>query len=878
MDAQFSQRIKDVLGYSKEEAVRLGNSHISVEHLFLGILRDGEGLAIDVLVVLGVELYDLRMAIEKSIRNDQPSSATDPDSLPLLKSAERILKLTHLEARSMKEKTIDTNHLLLAILKDDNNYATRYLVENGISYNKVKQEISDTQPENQADFPGDEDDEAKGPFGAGGSGGGGQPGGSKGSSGASQKSSSDTPVLDNFGIDLTKAAEEDRLDPIVGREIEIERLAQILSRRKKNNPILIGEPGVGKSAIAEGLALRIIQRKVSRVLFDKRVVTLDLASIVAGTKYRGQFEERMKAILNEMVKNPSIILFIDEIHTIVGAGGATGSLDAANMLKPALARGEIQCIGATTLDEYRQHIEKDGALERRFQKVMVDPTSVEETIDILMNIKERYEEHHNVNYTDDAIDACVKLTQRYISDRHLPDKAIDALDESGSRVHISNIVVPDQIVELEKEIEQTKQDKIQAVKNQNFEKAASYRDKEKELLDRLDSEKKKWEKELSQNRETVDEDKVAEVVAMMTGVPVQRIAQAEGARLLKMADELRGSVIGQDEAIGKVVKSIQRNRAGLKDPNKPIGTFVFLGPTGVGKTQMAKVLAEYLFESIDNLIRIDMSEYMEKFSISRLVGAPPGYVGYEEGGQLTEKVRRKPYAVVLLDEIEKAHPDVYNILLQVLDEGQLTDSLGRRVDFRNTIVIMTSNIGTRELKDFGQGVGFATKTRQDAANDYSKSVIQKALKRAFAPEFLNRIDDVVLFNTLSRDHIHKIIDIELKGLYERVHTLGYGIKLSEEAKDYVLDKGYDIQYGARPLKRAIQKYLEDPMAETIIKSALVEGDSMLVDFDKEKEEIVVAIQKKKGALPKAKAELPAAKKEKSGDKKELPDSGEEKTE
>jgi ATP-dependent Clp protease ATP-binding subunit ClpC len=876
MDAQFSQRIKDVLGYSKEEAVRLGNSHISVEHLFLGILRDGEGLAIDVLVVLGVELYDLRMAIEKSIRNDQPSSATDPDSLPLLKSAERILKLTHLEARSMKEKTIDTNHLLLAIMKDDNNYATRYLVENGITYNKVKQEISDTQPESQADFPGDEDDEAKGPFGAGGSGGG-QPGGSKGGSGASQKSSSDTPVLDNFGIDLTKAAEEDRLDPIVGRETEIERLAQILSRRKKNNPILIGEPGVGKSAIAEGLALRIIQRKVSRVLFDKRVVTLDLASIVAGTKYRGQFEERMKAILNEMVKNPSIILFIDEIHTIVGAGGATGSLDAANMLKPALARGEIQCIGATTLDEYRQHIEKDGALERRFQKVMVDPTSVEETIDILKNIKERYEEHHNVNYTDDAIDACVKLTQRYISDRHLPDKAIDALDESGSRVHISNIVVPDQIVELEQEIEQTKQDKIQAVKNQNFEKAASYRDKEKELLDKLDTEKKKWEKELSQNRETVDEDKVAEVVAMMTGVPVQRIAQAEGTRLLKMADELRGSVIGQDEAIEKVVKSIQRNRAGLKDPNKPIGTFVFLGPTGVGKTQMAKVLAEYLFESIDNLIRIDMSEYMEKFSISRLVGAPPGYVGYEEGGQLTEKVRRKPYAVVLLDEIEKAHPDVYNILLQVLDEGQLTDSLGRRVDFRNTIVIMTSNIGTRELKDFGQGVGFATKARQNAANDHAKSVIQKALKRAFAPEFLNRIDDVVLFNTLSREDIHKIIDIELKGLYERVKTLGFGIKLSDEAKDYVLDKGYDIQYGARPLKRAIQKYLEDPMAESIIKSSLVEGDTMVVDFDKEKEEIVVAIQRKKGALPKAKAELPAAKKGKgkgkAEDAKELPESG-----
>jgi len=881
MDAQFSQRIKDVLGYSKEEAVRLGNSHISVEHLFLGILRDGEGLAIDVLVVLGVELYDLRMSIEKSIRNDQPSTVTDPDSLPLLKSAERILKLTHLEARSMKEKTIDTNHLLLAIRKDDNNYATRYLVENGITYNKVKQEISDSQPESKADFPGDEDDESKGPFSSGG----GQSGGAKGSSGSSPKSTSDTPVLDNFGIDLTKAAEEDRLDPIVGRETEIERLAQILSRRKKNNPILIGEPGVGKSAIAEGLALRIIQRKVSRVLFDKRVVTLDLASIVAGTKYRGQFEERMKAILNELTKNPSIILFIDEIHTIVGAGGATGSLDAANMLKPALARGEIQCIGATTLDEYRQHIEKDGALERRFQKVMVDPTTVEETIDILQNIKERYEEHHNVFYTEDAIDACVKLTQRYISDRHLPDKAIDALDEAGSRVHISNIVVPDQIVDLEQDIEKTKQDKIQAVKNQNFEKAASYRDKEKELLDRLESEKKKWEKELSLNRETVDEEKVAEVVAMMTGVPVQRIAQAEGARLLKMADELRGSVIGQDEAIDKVVKSIQRNRAGLKDPNKPIGTFVFLGPTGVGKTQMAKVLAEYLFESIDNLIRIDMSEYMEKFSVSRLVGAPPGYVGYEEGGQLTEKVRRKPYAVVLLDEVEKAHPDVFNIMLQVLDEGQLTDSLGRRVDFRNTIVIMTSNIGTRELKDFGQGVGFATKARQNTANEHAKSVIQKALKRAFAPEFLNRIDDVVLFNTLSREDIHKIIDIELKGLYHRVRTLGFEIKLSEEAKDYVLDKGYDIQYGARPLKRAIQKYLEDPMAETIIKSALVEGDIMLVDFDKDAEEITVAIQKKTGVLPKAKKELPDAKKElpdgkqkKPDSKKEEPDAKEEKTE
>ncbi|MBN1132672.1 MAG: ATP-dependent Clp protease ATP-binding subunit [Bacteroidales bacterium] len=858
MDAQFSQRIKDVLSYSREEAIRLGNSHIGVEHLFLGILRDGEGIAIDVLILLGAELYDLRLAIEKSIRNDKPAPVADPDSLPLLKSSERILKLVYLEARAMKDKTIDTSHLLLAILKDENNYATRYLIENGITYNKVKQELVNSEPENRADFPGDEDDESKGSYG------GGQPGG-KGGLGSSQKSTSDTPVLDNFGIDLTKAAEEDRLDPIVGREIEIQRLAQILSRRKKNNPILIGEPGVGKSAIVEGLALRIIQRKVSRVLFDKRVITLDLASIVAGTKYRGQFEERMKAILNELVKNPGIILFIDEIHTIVGAGGATGSLDAANMLKPALARGEIQCIGATTLDEYRQHIEKDGALERRFQKVMVDPTTPDETIDILNNIKERYEEHHNVYYTEDAIKACVSLTQRYISDRHLPDKAIDALDEAGSRVHISNIVVPDRIVKLEQEIETTKQEKIQAVKNQNFEKAASFRDKEKELIDLLENEKKKWEKELSLNRETVDEEKVAEVVAMMTGVPVQRIAQAEGTRLLKMADELKGSVIGQEEAIGKVVKCIQRNRAGLKDPNKPIGTFVFLGPTGVGKTQLAKVLAKYLFDTTDNLIRIDMSEYMEKFSVSRLVGAPPGYVGYEEGGQLTEKVRRRPYAVVLLDEIEKAHPDVFNILLQVLDEGQLTDSLGRRVDFRNTIVIMTSNIGTRELKDFGQGVGFATKTRQNAANEYAKSIIQKALRRAFAPEFLNRLDDVVVFNALSRDDIHKIIDIELKGLYDRIKTLGFDVRLSEEAKDFVLDKGYDVQFGARPLKRAIQKYLEDSMAETIIKSSPAEGDTMVVDFDKEKQEITVAIEKNKGELPKPKKELPASKKNVASD-------------
>ena len=839
MDARFSQRIKDVLSYSKEEAIRLGNAHISTEHLFLGILRDGEGLAIDILILMGAELYDLRRSIEELIRPESAIKVSDTDNIPLLKSAEKVLKLVYLEAKSLQDDTIDTGHLLLAIMKDENSVATQVLKEHNIDYDAVRLELESTKKGTpRSEFPGDEDDEeeGKGPYES-----------SKGSSGGQQssKSSSETPVLDNFGIDLTKAAEEDRLDPIVGREREIERLAQILSRRKKNNPILIGEPGVGKSAIAEGLANRIVQRKVSRVLFGKRVVTLDLASIVAGTKYRGQFEERMKAILNELGKTSSIILFIDEIHTIVGAGGATGSLDAANMLKPALARGDIQCIGATTLDEYRQHIEKDGALERRFQKIMVEPTNAEETVEILNNIKERYEEHHNVTYTDDAIKACVFLTQRYISDRHLPDKAIDALDESGSRVHISNIVVPERILKLEEDIEETKREKIKAVKNQNFERAASFRDREKEYLDLLDQEKSKWEKELAKNREMVDEEKVAEVVAMMTGVPVQRIAQAEGARLLKMGDEMKNSVIGQDEAIGKVVKSIQRNRAGLKDPNKPIGTFIFLGPTGVGKTQLAKVLAQYLFDSADNLIRVDMSEYMEKFSVSRLVGAPPGYIGYEEGGQLTEKVRRKPYAVVLLDEIEKAHPDVYHILLQVLDEGQLTDSLGRRVDFRNTIVIMTSNIGTRQLKDFGQGVGFNTKTKQESTNDYTRSVISKALKNAFAPEFLNRIDDVVLFNALTRDDLHKIIDIELKGLYARINGLGYQIKLSPKAKDFIVEKGYDIQYGARPLKRAIQKYLEDPMAEVLISADIAEGDTINVGFESKKEEITVKIQKLK---------------------------------
>ncbi len=839
MDAKYSQRIKDVLNYSREEALRLGHNTISTEHLFLGILRDGEGDAIEVLLSLGADLYEIRKTIENRIKPEKYIPVKENDNIPLLKSADRVLKLVHLEARSFKSEFVDTGHLLLAILKDEKAYVTQVLNELNIDYFTVKEELESYDIESRSDFPGgggdDDDDDARGgQFGQN------KPGGSSPQPG---KSGSETPVLDNFGVDLTKAAEENRLDPIVGREKEIERLAQILSRRKKNNPILIGEPGVGKSAIVEGLALRIIQRKVSRVLFGKRVVTLDLASIVAGTKYRGQFEERMKAILNELAKNNNVILFIDEIHTIVGAGGATGSLDAANMLKPALARGEIQCIGATTLDEYRQHIEKDGALERRFQKVMVEPTSADETVEILNNIKERYEEHHNVYYTPEAVQACVKLTERYISDRHLPDKAIDALDESGSRVHISNIVVPERILDLEKHIEEAKKEKIKAVKNQNFEKAASFRDKEKELLERLEDEKVKWEKELAKNRVTVDEEKVAEVVAMMTGVPVQRIAQAEGIRLLKMHEIIRGSVIGQDEAIEKVVKSIQRNRAGLKDPNKPIGTFIFLGPTGVGKTQLAKVLARYLFDSNENLIRIDMSEYMEKFSVSRLVGAPPGYIGYEEGGQLTEKVRRRPYSVVLLDEIEKAHPDVFHILLQVLDEGQLTDSLGRRVDFKNTIIIMTSNIGTRQLKDFGAGVGFNTVAKQAQNNEYAKSVIQSALKKAFAPEFLNRIDDVIMFNTLSKAEIFKIIDIELKGLFDRVTSLGYQIKISPTAKEFLTEKGFDVNFGARPLKRAIQKYLEDPMAEVIIRSTLAEGDLIVVSYNKKKDNLTIKVQK-----------------------------------
>ena len=752
----------------------------------------------------------------------------DDSELDFTLASNSILKKVMEEALKLGDEQIESEHVMLAMLRVESGFVSKLFKTMGIDYDVFKEQLLKERARMQSDYKEDSDeDEDMGendplynPYRQQGT------------------SRSDTPVLDNFGIDITRAAEEGTLDPIVGREREIERLAQILSRRKKNNPVLIGEPGVGKSAIAEGLAIRIMQKKVSRVLFDKRVVALDIASIVAGTKYRGQFEERMKAILNELAKNKNIILFIDEIHTIVGAGGSGGSLDAANMLKPALSRGEIQCIGATTLDEYRQNIEKDGALERRFQKVLVEATTLEETIEILNNIKSRYEDHHNVRYTPAAIKACVKLTTRYISDRSLPDKAIDALDEAGSRVHITNINVPPVIEELEKAIEEIKEKKKEAVKQQNFEVAAAFRDKERQMSVSLEQEKERWQKELSENRITVDEEQVAEVVAMMTGVPVKRIAKTEGMKLLQMHDELAGSVIGQNEAIEKIVKAIHRNRAGLKDPNRPIGSFIFLGPTGVGKTQLAKVLAKYLFDTDDALIRIDMSEYMEKFAVSRLVGAPPGYVGYEEGGQLTEKVRRKPYSVILLDEIEKAHPDVFNILLQLLDDGQLTDSLGRRVDFKNTIVIMTSNIGSRQLKDFGRGIGFGREDRS-TDSDYAKGVVQKALKTAFAPEFLNRIDDVIIFNALTKENIHQIIDIELKGLMKRVKDLGYSVKVSDAAKEFLTEKGYDPQYGARPLKRAIQKYLEDELAEVIIKGNVPEGEVLEVDCDKEHDKVVV---------------------------------------
>ncbi|WP_294070921.1 ATP-dependent Clp protease ATP-binding subunit [Proteiniphilum sp. UBA1028] len=849
MDNNFSQRIRDIMAYSREEAGRLQNNYIGPEHLMLGILRDGEGLAIQVLQDFDIDLHILKDYIDSHVRSIQePYDGTS--ELVINKNTEKALKMSILEARLTKSKETDSEHVLLALLKEKStliydiltqfqlDYSSAFLYIKSIldnrSEGKNEEANSGAQsPSAGANFTDDDDEDMndKSSF---------NPGGGQGTSSQTKGGGSDTPVLDNFGTDITRAALENRLDPVVGREKEIERIAQILSRRKKNNPVLIGDPGVGKSAIVDGLALRITQKKVSRALFDKRVIALDMASIVAGTKYRGQFEERIKAILNELSKNPNIILFIDEIHTIVGAGGAAGSLDAANMLKPALARGEIQCIGATTLDEYRKNIEKDGALERRFQKVIVDPTTPEETLQILRNIKERYEDHHNVRYTDEALQACVKLTDRYVSDRTFPDKAIDALDEAGARVHISNIVIPETIEHLEAELKEVEKQKTDAVKAQKYELAASYRDKQRQLLLALEAEEERWQKEIKEKPEMVDEEKIAEVVAMISGVPVQRIAQAEGQRLLEMREVLKSKVIGQDEAVNKIVKAIQRNRVGLKDPNKPIGTFMFLGPTGVGKTHLAKKLAEFLFDSHENLIRIDMSEYMEKFNVSRLVGAPPGYVGYEEGGQLTEKVRRRPYSVVLLDEVEKAHPDVFNILLQIMDEGHVTDSLGRKIDFKNTILIMTSNIGTRQLKDFGRGIGFNTGNDVSDA-EYSRSVIQKALNKAFAPEFLNRVDDIVMFDQLSKESIYKIIDLELAGLYKRIGDLGFKVNLTEPAKEFIANKGYDVQFGARPLKRAIQKYIEDEMAELIIRTGMKEGDTVLVDFDNEKQQIVMNV-------------------------------------
>ena len=804
---------------------------IILEHLLLGILRDGEGIAVAILKDLGLDLSNVRNKIEGIAAPYATNAPGSGKNLPLTRQAEKALKTTFLEAKLFQSPVIRTPHLLLCILRNDNDPISAVMAQMGASYDAVKSEYQSSHLENELpstpepsmDYDDNDDLEESSSSRK-----------STSSSSTSRKEKSKTPVLDNFGKDLTKAAEQNKLDPVVGRSKEIERVSQILSRRKKNNPLLIGEPGVGKSAIAEGLALRIVNKEVSRVLFDKRVVSLDLASLVAGTKYRGQFEERMKALMNELEKNDDIILFIDELHTIVGAGGATGSLDASNMFKPALARGEIQCIGATTLDEYRQFIEKDGALERRFQKVTVDPTSTEETIQILNNIKDKYEDHHNVLYTEAAIEACVKLTQRYIADRFLPDKAIDALDEAGSRVHIINIEVPESIKDLEQELEHIMQEKVRVVKSQRYEEAAKLRDDEKKIQAKLETAKSAWEDSIKLNKKIVDEDQVAEVVAMMTGVPVQRVAAQEMDRLAEMESLLKSKVIGQEEAVKKIVRAIQRNRAGLKDPKKPIGSFIFLGPTGVGKTQLAKKLTELLFDNEENMIRIDMSEYMEKFAISRLVGAPPGYVGYEEGGQLTERVRRKPYSVILLDEIEKAHPDVFNLLLQALDDGQITDSLGRKVDFKNTIIIMTSNLGSRQLKDFGSGVGFGTTARDQGKDDIEKGVIQSALKKAFAPEFLNRIDDVVLFNSLKREDIHLIIDIELKGLFERVKDLGYSINLSDKAKDFIADEGFDEAFGARPLARALQKLIEDPLAERIIGKQLTEGDAVNIELrDKE---------------------------------------------
>ncbi|MFN3529932.1 MAG: ATP-dependent Clp protease ATP-binding subunit [Bacteroidia bacterium] len=834
MDAKFSPKVKDVISYSKEEAIRLGHDYIDPCHLLLGLIREGDGQAIKTLKSLGVDLGRLKKSIEDAIKGTATANIVNAENIPLTKQAEKILKITFLEAKIFKSELIGTVHLLLSILREEDSLATRILEKFDITYEVVKEEMDamiegrDKIEPPRASYEDTFSDDDKKSFD--------QP--RKQGAGKSK-----TPVLDNFGRDLSQLADEGKLDPIIGRDEEIERVSQILSRRKKNNPILIGEPGVGKTAIAEGLALRIHQKKVSRVLFNKRIVTLDLSSLVAGTKYRGQFEERMKAVMGELEKSTDVILFIDEIHTLVGAGGASGSLDASNMFKPALARGEVQCIGATTLNEYRQYIEKDGALDRRFQKVMVEPPSSEETIQILNNIKSKYEDHHNVTYSDEAILACVKLTERYITDRFLPDKAIDAMDEAGARVHITNINVPQVVLDLEGQIEAIKEQKNKVVKSQKYEEAARLRDSEKRLLDELDKAKAEWEAESKLKRYSVSDQNIAEVVAMMSGVPVTRIAQAESERLTNMATALQGKVIGQDKAVAAISKAIQRTRAGLKDPKKPIGSFIFLGPTGVGKTELAKELARFLFDSEDALIRVDMSEYMEKFSVSRLVGAPPGYVGYEEGGQLTEKVRRKPYSVVLLDEIEKAHPDIFNLLLQVLDDGQLTDGLGRKVDFKNTIIILTSNIGSRQLKDFGTGVGFATPARTKSQDEESRAVIQNALKKTFSPEFLNRIDDVIVFNALEKQDIFKIIDITILDVHKRIEDLGYQLEITEKAKNFIAEKGFDPQFGARPLKRAIQKYVEDTVAEKIISGGLKEGEKIVVDLN-DSSEIEVSAGKK----------------------------------
>ena len=839
MNNQFSQRVSDIITYSKEEANRLRNRYIGPEHLLLGMLRDGGGKAIEILLKLDIDLKRVKSRLEGFLKDAEHDTLLPDAEVPLSPMTAKILKMCMLEARLLKSATADTEHVLLAILKDGDNLAATVLEEHRVDYQAVFEQLSmkSTNPNAGMGFTEDdeEDEEDMNMSRSSRTGGAGS---ASAAQAASRKPSNDTPVLDNFGVDMTRAAEEGKLDPVVGREREIERLAQILSRRKKNNPVLIGEPGVGKSAIVEGLALRIVQKKVSRILFEKRVVMLNMASVVAGTKYRGQFEERIRSIINELQKNPNVILFIDEIHTIVGAGAAAGSMDAANMLKPALARGEIQCIGATTLDEYRKNIEKDGALERRFQKVIVEPTTAEETLQILKNIKEKYEDHHNVSYTDEALEACVKLSARYITDRNFPDKAIDALDEAGSRVHLTNINVPKEIEEQEKLIEEARSLKAEAVKSQNFELAASYRDREKELSVRLEEMKVEWEARLKDDRQTVGEEEIANVISMMSGVPVQRMAQAEGLKLAGMKEELQAKVIAQDAAIEKLTKAILRSRVGLKDPNHPIGTFMFLGPTGVGKTHLAKQLAKYMFGSADALIRIDMSEYMEKYTVSRMIGAAPGYVGYEEGGQLTEKVRRKPYSIVLLDEIEKAHPDVFNILLQVLDEGRLTDNYGRTIDFKNTVIIMTSNIGTRQLKEFGRGVGFAAQNRTDD-NEHSRSVIQKALNKTFAPEFLNRLDEIITFDQLSLEAITKIVDIELKGLYERVEAIGYKLVVEDDAKTFLASKGYDVQFGARPLKRAIQNHLEDGLSELIVAEELQPGDTVNVSVDKEKDELSI---------------------------------------